>query len=272
MRLAAEEALLEAAFEGQAPEQATPAGEPADRRGGGRTRRAKLLKEAAAKVRARPQEAVSLLDLAARALPARLGKLAGREGWWFAYRFGIDSLVSEERVIHLVLWFDGERFHALDVDKADAFAATPARESKGGPRSATVSIGTIQEEALAALHARMLATVQERSGQVFDEARERWDRSVEDALAAARKAAEDARQAWLKSRASVHEPRSDLAPRERRALMERAEREFRRKLDDLRATEALRYGERDRAVAELRRRAEVKERRTLVGTAYWKCG
>jgi hypothetical protein len=41
--------------------------------------------------------------------------------------------------------------------------------------------------------------------------------------------------------------------------------------DDLRATEAQRYAERDRAVAELRRRAEPKEKRTLVATAYWRC-
>jgi superfamily II DNA or RNA helicase len=269
-READEEALVRAVFEdGPEPPPPVPALSATST---GKSRRSKMARAAAQAVRARPQDAVSFLEIEAASLPMEFSELAGREGWWFAYKFSFEGLVTEDRVAHLVLWFDGERFHALDVDKADAFAATPARESKGGPRSATVSIGTIQEEALAALHARMLATVQERSGQVFDEARERWDRSVEDALAAARKAAEDARQAWLKSRASVHEPRSDLAPRERRALMERAEREFRRKLDDLRATEALRYGERDRAVAELRRRAEVKERRTLVGTAYWKCG
>jgi hypothetical protein len=60
--------------------------------------------------------------------------------------------------------------------------------------------------------------------------------------------------------------------RDRRALLERAEREYRRKLDDLRATEAQRYAEKDRALADLRKRAEPKERRTLVATAYWRCG
>jgi hypothetical protein len=55
-------------------------------------------------------------------------------------------------------------------------------------------------------------------------------------------------------------------------MLERAEREFRRKLDELRATEAQRYAERDRSVAELKRKAEPKERRTLVATAYWRCG
>jgi hypothetical protein len=43
-----------------------------------------------------------------------------------------------------------------------------------------------------------------------------------------------------------------------------------RKLDDLRALEAQRYAEKDRAIAELKKRAEVKEKRTLVATACWR--
>jgi superfamily II DNA or RNA helicase len=268
-REAEEEALLDAAFE-DVPPEAPPAREREASRGS-RTKRATLLKDAAAKVRARPQDAVSLLELPDRALPARLGKLAGREGWWFAYKFAIDSLVSEERVVHLVLWFDGERFQALPKDEAEEFAALPAEEARGGPRGATVSIGGAQEEALAALHARLLAEVQERSGVAFDESRERWDRTAEDALSAPRAGVETARQAWLKARAALHD-KGDLSLRDRRGLLERAEREYRRKLDDLRATEAQRYAERDRALAELKRRAEPKEKRTLVATAYWRCG
>ena len=221
-------------------------------------------------MKARPQDAVALLELPARALPARLGKLAGREGWWFAYKFSIEALVSEERVVHLVLWYDGERFHALPLDEAEAFAALPADEARGGPRGATVAIGATQEEALAALHAQLVAEVQERSGAAFDESRERWDRSVEDALLAPRAGVEAARQAWLRARGALHD-QGDLPLRDRRGLLERAEREYRRKLDELRATEAQRYAERDRAVAELKRKAEPKERRTLVATAYWRC-
>ncbi len=235
-----------------------------------RTGRARLLQAAAEKVKARPQDAVAMLELPARALPARLGKLAGREGWWFAYKFGIDGLVSEERVVHLVLWHDGERFNALPLDEADEFAALPAEEARGGPRSATVSIGASQEEALAAIHAQLASEVQVRSGAAFDESRERWDRSVEDALLAPRAGVEAARLAWQRARGALHDP-GDLPQRDRRAMLERAEREYRRKLDELRATEAQRYAERDRAVAELKRRAEPKERRTLVATAYWRC-
>ncbi len=265
-RQAEEDALVASVFEEGEQLDAEP--EP-DARGKGRRGRARLVRAAAEKVRARAQDAVSFLEIASRHLPASLGKLAGREGWWFAYKFGFDAIASEEKVVHLVLWFDGERFWALSADDAEAFAALPAEEAKAGPRGATVSIGTAQEEALQALHERLLADVRERSQASFDESRERWDRSAEDALAAPRKAVEDARAAWARARAALHD--DGLALRDRRALLERAERESRRKLDDLRATEAQRYAEKDRAIAELKKRAEPRERRTLVGTAYWRC-
>jgi hypothetical protein len=260
-REAEEDALVAAVFDE----------EPEDDEASSKARRGrgKLVRAAAEKVRARAQDAVSFLEVPSRHLPASLGKIAGREGWWFAYKFAFDTLVSEEKVVHLVLWFDGEGFHALAPEDADAFAGLPAEEAKAGPRATTASIGAAQEEALAALHARLLAEVQERSQASFDESRERWDRSVEDGLAAPRKAVEDARAAWGKARGALHD--DGLALRDRRALLERAERECRRKLEDLRATEAQRYAEKDRAIAELKRRAEPKEKRTLVATAYWRC-
>jgi superfamily II DNA or RNA helicase len=265
-REAEEDALVAAVFEDGPPdpEPERHAVRP------GRTKRAKLVRAAAEKVRARVQDAVSFLDVPARNLPASLGALAGREGWWFAYKFGFDALVSDERVLHLVLWFDGERFRTLPQEDADAFAALPADEARAGPRGATISIGAAQEEALGVLHARLLASVQEQSQAAFDASRERWDRSVEDALAAPRKAVEEARSAWGKARAALHDEGA-LPLRDRRALLERAEREYRRRVDDLRATEAQRYSEKDRAISELKKRAEPRERRTLVGTAYWRC-
>jgi superfamily II DNA/RNA helicase len=285
-REAEEEALLQAAAEEPGEPGAGPASgalaeppvrapvrapEPEAAPARSRSKRARAVQAAAEKIRARAQDAVSFLEVENRALPAELGKLAGREGWWFAYRFTLDALVSEERIVHLVLWFDGERFHALPVDEADAFASLPAAEGKGGPRNATVSIGEAQEQALTVLHARMMTELQDRIGAAYDASRDRWDRSVEDALAAPRKAVEDARTAWNRARTAVHE-KSDLPMRDRRAMLERAEREYRRKLDDLRALEATRYGEKDRAVAELKKKSEVKEKRTLVATAYWRCG
>jgi hypothetical protein len=266
-REAEEEALVAAAFEEEAPpaEPVVPEG-PAK----GRSKRAKLVQAAAERIRSRQQDAVSFLEVPSRHLPASLGKLAGREGWWFAYKYTLDALVSEERVVHLVLWLDEAGFHALAEADAEAFAALPAQEVAAGPRGATVSIGAAQEEALAALHARLVQGLQERIGAAYDESRDRWDRSVEDALAAPRKAVEDARAAWGRARAALHD-KSDLPLRDRRALLERAEREHRRKLDDLRALEAQRYAEKDRAIADLKKRAEVREKRTLVATAYWRC-
>jgi hypothetical protein len=268
-READEEALVRSVFSGEAEGEAPqPAPESPDVRP--KTRRARLAKAAAEAVRARPQEAVSLLDLDALALPGALAELAGREGWWFVYRFCFDALASEEKVAHLILWADGNRYRALQPEAAGAFALVPAREMKTGPSLGAMSIGTAQEEALATLSSRLAAEFGERAGASCDEARERWDRSVEDGLAAPRKLVEDARAAWARARVALHE-KADLPLRERRALLERAEREYRRRLDDLRATEALRYGEKDRALADLKRRAEPKEKRTLVATAYWRC-
>jgi superfamily II DNA or RNA helicase len=267
-READEEALVESVFQGDAP---APLPEPATSDARPRARRARLAQAAAKVVRERPQDAVSLVEVDAKSLPPALAELDGREGWWFAYKFGFDALATEEKVAHVVLWADGDRFRALPQDAAEAFAQLPAREARGGPRGSSIAIGTAQEDALAALSARLVADFAERAGATFDEARERWDRSVEDALLAPRKAVDEAREAWGKARAALHD-RSELPLRDRRALLERAEREYRRRLEDLRATEALRYGEKDRAVAELKRRADPKERRTLVATAYWRCG
>ncbi|WP_408629095.1 SNF2-related protein [Anaeromyxobacter terrae] len=268
-READEDALVSAVLEDEPPRAAEAEPEAPEPPAKGRTKRAKLVREAAEKVRARPQDAVSFLELPAVNLPAKLGRLAGREGWWFAYKFSFDALVSEERVVHLVLWHDGERFHALTPEEAEAFAALPAEEAKAGPRGATVSIGSAQEEALQAIHARLVQDLQERIATSYDEARDRWDRSVEDALASPRKSVDDARAAWAKARGALHD-RSETPLRDRRALCERAEREYRRKLDDLRATEGHRYAEKDRAIADLRKRAEIREKRTLVATAYWR--
>ncbi len=260
-REAAEEVLVASVLDEAAPE-------PGPRSG---ARRARLARAAAEAVRARPQEGVALLEVEARALPARLADVAGREGWWFAYKLCYDGLVPQEHIAHLVLWFDGEGFRALSPEDADAFAALPAREAEGGPQGATASIAAAQEEALAAVRARLAGEARERSGAAYDASRERWDRAVEDALAAPRRAAEEARAAWGRARGVLHDDAGGLLLRDRRALLERAEREYRRRLEDLRAAEALRYGEKDRVLAELRKRADPAERRTLVATAYWRC-
>jgi superfamily II DNA or RNA helicase len=251
---------------GGAPSGASPRAAPESPR----ARRARLARAAAEAVRARPAEAVHRLAIDPGSLPARLAPLAGREGWWFAWRFTFGGLAPEERIAHLVLWFDGDAWRTLPADDAALLAGLPARDGDGAP-GAAAALGAAQEEALARLQAEIQAEVETRSLAAWDEARERWDRAAEDALGARRHAAEEARAAWRRAREAPHEERSPLPLRDRRALLERAEREFRRRLEDLRAAEALRYGEKDRALAELRRRAEARGHRKLIATAWWRC-
>ncbi len=261
-RREADEALLVASVFPRAPEGA--AGPPP------RSRRGRLVRAAAEAVRSKPQAAASLA-LEPGSLPARLGHLAGREGWWFAWRLAADGLVPEERVEHLVLWSDGAGWHALGPEEARAFAALPAREAGEAPSAPAAEVGPAQEAALAAAEARLLARARERSGATFDESRERWDRSAEEALLVPRRAVEEARAAWTRAREALRDPKGELPARDRRALLEKAERDYRRNLEELRAAEALRYGEKDRALVELRRRADPRLRRALVATASWRC-
>jgi hypothetical protein len=222
-------------------------------------------------VRARAPEAVHRVDVDARSLPARLGHLAGREGWWFAWRIAHSGLAPEERLVHLVLWHDGEGWRALDAADAAAFAALPARDGRGAS-GGTVPLEEAPDRELARLSAALLAEAEERSLAALDSARERWDRFTEDQLAGPRRVAAEARDAWDRARTALHEEGSALSLRERRALLERAEREHRRRLADLRTAEAARYAEKDRTLADLRRKAEVRPTRRRVATALWRCG
>jgi hypothetical protein len=178
--------------------------------------------------------------------------------------------VPEERVVHLVLWQDGNSWRVLDPADASAFSALSARPGSGAPGGAA-PLGSLPEEAVARLSAAARDEVEARSAAALDLARERWDRSIEDGLDAPRRGAEEARAAWERARGALHEAGSPLPLPERRALIERAEREYRRRLDLLRGAEALRHAEKDRAMGEMRRRAEVRGRRKLVATAWWRC-
>ena len=264
-REAEEQALVESVFEAGERDGAD-AGAGAARAG----KRAKLARAAAEAVKARPAEAVYRLEVDSRDLPGRLGHLAGREGWWFAWRLSFGGLVPEERLAHLILWFDGERWRELEPPDALEFAALPAGPGAGAPGSAP-ALGSAQDEALARLFTAAQSEVEGRSLAAYDETRERWDRAAEDALAAPRRSVEEAAAAWTRARGELHAENGLLPLRDRRALLERAEREYRRRLEGLRAAEALRYGEKDRALAEMRKRAEARGQRKLAATAWWRC-
>ena len=233
-------------------------------------RRAWRARTAAESVRERPPEAVHRVEVDARTLPARLGHLSGREGWWFAWRFQFGGLAPEERVAHLILWHDDRAWRVLDSSDAPLFAALPARPGGGAPGGAG-PLGAIPEEAVSRLHDEARAEIEARSFAAFDAARERLDRAVDDGLAGARRDADAAQEAWRKARGALHVEGHPLPIPDRRVLLEREERDYRRRLDDLRAAEGARLSEKDRVLADLRRRAEVRGHRKLFATAWWRC-
>ena len=102
----------------------------------GRPASASQVTRAAGAVRAAPLDGVHWLQLDAAALPARLARLAGSEGWWFVYRFETGGLLPEERLVHLVLLRDRDGFRALPLEDGELLARLPAREEQPRPPAA----------------------------------------------------------------------------------------------------------------------------------------
>ena len=224
--------------------------------------------EAARQARARPLDAVSYLRLDAASLPARLGRLAGAEGWWFAYRVATGGLLPEERLLHVMLVREGDGFSALSRVDAEAVARLPAAEGQLRPPAA-VSVTEAQERALAEARAELLREAERRSARALDAARERADRFAEDCLLEAREAVESARAAWSEARSRLGAVEEATERAAARGQAERAEREYRRALTSLHREEDARYAAKDRELDELRARARVEESRSPVGTAYF---
>ncbi len=227
--------------------------------------------EAAALARAQPLEAVSYLQLDAALLPSRLARLAGGEGWWFAYRFCTGGLLPEERLLHLVLLKQGDSFVALPLSDAEVLARLPAKEGQRGAVPA-VSVTAAQERALEAARSELLREAERRSARALDASRERADRYAEDCLLLAREGVEKARAAWGEARARLR-PLDEPTERARaRSEAERAERAYRRALAALHKEEETRYGAKDKELEALASRARVQDSRTALGTAYFWLG
>jgi len=194
--------------------------------------------------------------------------LVGREGWWFAYRFETTGLKPEEKLVHLVLILEGDGFRPLPLTDSERFLDLPAvEEGARGPAGGTVAHA--QEQALLACREEILRAAELRSGTEMDQACERADRYAEDSLLEGRQALERARAEWEAAR---HEALSDPDPSARvkqRALIGRAERDYRRKLAALRSQEESCYTQKDRALAALVQRAKVTEGRKLIASAYF---
>ncbi|MCP3168620.1 SNF2-related protein [Myxococcus qinghaiensis] len=236
---------------------------------GSRTSGRLEIAKAAYAVKERKQDAVSYLQLDAAGLPSRLARLAGSEGWWFAYKFETTGLKPEEKLVHLVLVKDREgNFRALPLQDGAHFVKLAAKEEKRR-QPAPVSVQLMQEQSLMTAKDEIVRAAERRNALELDKAKERADRYVEDCLMESREGVEAARQQWIDARKQVSSV-EDIAERAKaRAHSDRMEREYRRKLSSLRNEEEKRYAAKDRQLAELANKAKVNEKRSLIASAYF---
>ncbi|MBL8920616.1 MAG: DEAD/DEAH box helicase [Myxococcaceae bacterium] len=229
----------------------------------------KQLQLAAREVRARVTDAASQIVIDGSTLPASLDHLQGKEGWWFVYRFELGGLKAEEKLVHLVLTKHGESFRVVPWTDAEGLSRAVAKEVTGRTPSSS-SPTLVHEQAIVAVKDELTRLLEKRSVLELDAARDRADRFAEDSLFSARQQVERARDEWETARLAVlaiEEPSERVKPR---ATAERLEREYRRKLTQLRQAEDSRYAEKDRTLAALAQKAKVTTTRSLVAsTCFW---
>jgi hypothetical protein len=223
---------------------------------------------AAKEVRARQNDAISYVALDGATLPAKLAGLQGKEGWWFAYRFELTGLKPEERLVHVVLTKYGEGFRVVPWGDCDAMPRIAARD-ESSRKPAGISASLQHEQALLAAKDELVRLAERRNALELDAAKDRADRFAEDCLFSPRQQVDRARAEWEQARAQVLGLEDPSERIKARAGAERLEREYRRKLQQLRAGEEQRYAEKDRMLAALAQKAKVVANRTLVATAYF---
>lgn len=223
---------------------------------------------AAKEVRARQNDAISYVVLDGATLPAKLSGLQGKEGWWFAYRFELSGLKPEERLVHIVLTKYGEGFRIVPWVDAEAMPRIAARE-EFLRKPASVSATLQHEQALVAAKDELVRQAERRNALELDAAKDRADRFAEDCLFSPRQQVDRSRHEWEQVRTGVLGLEDPAERLKARAGAERMEREYRRKLQQLRTAEEQRYAEKDRMLAALTQKAKVVANRTLVATAYF---
>ncbi|AKU89916.1 SNF2-related protein [Vulgatibacter incomptus] len=235
---------------------------------------APIVKAAAKLVKSLPTEGVSFLSLDASRASPNLAPLFGKEGWWFVYKLEAGSGEPEERIAHVVLVREGGVYRALDLDTGALFVEIPARETIQRPSGGgTVSVTTAQENALSRAQAAVKLELEARRGAGADKARERWDRFTEECLEKPRRRIADAKAEWESSRKALLLEADDRERARLRRQRDSAEREYRRGLDQLRLEEQRRFGDKERAIADVMKKAAVGEiRRSLLASAYWFLG
>ncbi len=233
-------------------------------RGSGR----RQLQHAAKEVRTRTNDAVSYLAIDASTLPGKLEALAGKEGWWFAYRVELSGLKAEEKVMHLVMVRDGDGFRVLPLADAELFPKLSATDELTR-KSPVVSVTLEHEKALVAAKDELVRHAERKNALELDAARERSDRFAEDCLLQPRAAVEKARDEWEVSRRKVLTIDDSTERLKQRAQAERLEREYRKKLATLRQQEEQKYAEKDRTLAQLTQKSKVVAGRSLIASAYF---
>ncbi|ADO73242.1 SNF2-related protein [Stigmatella aurantiaca] len=225
--------------------------------------------KAAYAVRDRTHDAISYLQLDAAGLPSRLARLAGSEGWWFAYKFELSGLKPEEKLVHLVLVKDRDGgFRALPLADGAHFVKLAAKQEKRRQPEA-VSVTLVQEQALLAAKDELLRAAERRNALELDLAKERADRYAEDCLLESREALEHTREQWTEARKQVLLAEDPSERVKARAHADRLERDYRRRLASVRNEEEKRYASKDRSLADLAQKSKVTEKRSLIASAYF---
>ena len=206
------------------------------------------LQHAAKEVRTRTNDAVSYLALDASTLPGKLESLAGKEGWWFAYRVELSGLKAEEKVMHLVMVRDGDSFRALPLADAEQFSKLGAKDELTR-KSPPVSVTLEHEKAVVGAKDELVRMAERKNALELDSARERADRFAEDCLLQPRAAVEKSRDEWETARRKVLTIDDSTERLKQRGQSERLERDYRKKLQALRAHEEQKYAEKDRTLA-----------------------
>ncbi len=223
---------------------------------------------AAKEVRARTNDAVTTLVIDGSTLPAKLGHLQGKEGWWYAYRFELSGLKPEERVVHIVCTKYGEGWRVVPWMDADVMPRAQAREVND--RQPPPNLPTLEhEKALMAAKDELTRQAERKNMLELDAAKDRADRFAEDCLFSPRQQMERSRNDWEDARNKVSGIEDATERVKARASAERLEREYRRKLQQLRQAEDGKYAEKDRTLAALSQKAKVVTGRTLVASSYF---
>ena len=238
-------------------------------KGGAESGRLQLAK-AAYSVRERTGDAVSYLQLDGAGLPSKLARLAGREGWWYAYKFELTGLKPEERIVHLVMVREADGgWRALPLQDGEHFVKLAAKESRKRPPADGLSVGAVHEAALLAAKDELVRAAERRNAHELDLAKERADRYAEDCLLEPRENVEKARDDWEAARKAVSHAQDPHERLKARANADRCEREYRKRLASLRNEEEKRYLAKDRSLTDLATRAKVTEKRSLLASAYF---